>query len=150
MHLKMSSAKCRPSCLGLHVLIAGDLSPFWHLYHVNVPYCMSIKLSLLLLSPIYWNTLRPKQNARHLLQTTISMHFVDRFHICILIQISQTFVPKSAIPNKSSLVQVMGGWCRAGNESSSESTMTMMTNFTDVYMHLSLGISVLVKKWSQN
>ena len=48
---------------------------------------------------------------------------------CILIQISQKFIPKGLIDNKSALVQVMA-WPRTGAKRIPE---PMMTQYTDEY-----------------
>ena len=57
--------------------------------------------------------------------------FLDE-NVRISIHISQKFVPKGPIHNKSALVQVMA-WRRTGDKPLPEA---MMTQFTDGYMRL--------------
>ena len=70
-----------------------------------------------------------------ILRTNIQTHF---FHdsCCILIQISQKFVPKNPINNKPALVHMMA-WCQTGNKSLSE---PMTAYFIDAYIHQSAFI----------
>ena len=57
------------------------------------------------------------------------MHFMNE-HFFILIQISQRFVPKVPIGNKSVLVQAMA-WHQTGDKPLPE---PMLAQFTDAYM----------------
>ena len=51
-------------------------------------------------------------------------------NFCILIKISQNFVPNSPIDNNAALVKIMA-WRQLGDKPLSES---MLTQFTDAYM----------------
>ena len=77
MHVKMSSAMCRPLCLGFNVLI----------------YCIL-------------NTLRPGQDGRHFANDIFKWIFWNE-NTWILIKISLKFVYKGQINNIPALVQIM-------------------------------------------
>ena len=116
MHLKMSSAKRRPFCLGPNVLMAGNslrLRETMKCYLSNVYF---IHLPLDKMAPILADN-----NLRY-----IFLNENDR----ILIGISLKFVPRSPIDNKSTLVQVMA-WRRTGDKPLPE---PMLTQLADAYM----------------
>ena len=56
-------------------------------------------------------------------------HFADE-KFCILIKISQKFVPKGPTDNNPAMAQTMA-WCQIGDKPSSE---PMLTQFIDAYM----------------
>ena len=64
------------------------------------------------------NTLRPRQNGRHLANDTIIRIFLNE-NIRISIKISLKFVPKGPINNIPALVQIMA-WRRSGDKPLSE------------------------------
>ena len=59
-----------------------------------------------------FNTMKPEQNGRHFADGIFKYIFL-KGNVCIWIEVSQSFVPKGQIDNKSTLVQVMA-WHRAG------------------------------------
>ena len=69
-------------------------------------------LYVLLADYINLNTLRPRQNGRHLADDTFKRIFVNE-NVIILIAISQKFAPKGPINNIPPLVQIMA-WRRPG------------------------------------
>ena len=60
------------------------------------------------------NTLRPRQNERHIADDTFKRIFVNE-NVGILIEISLKFVPKGPINNIPALVQIMA-WRRPGDK----------------------------------
>ena len=64
------------------------------------------------------NTLRPRQNERHLPDDIFKCIFLNE-NVSILIKISQKFVPKGPINNIPALVQIMA-WRRSGDKPLSE------------------------------
>ena len=71
--------------------------------------------------PSIINTLRPRQNGRHLADDMFECIFLDE-NVWILIDISLKFVPKGSINNDPALFQIMA-WCRAGDKPLSEPMM---------------------------
>ena len=67
------------------------------------------------------NTLRPRQNGRHLSDDTFKRIFLNE-NVIILIKISLKFVPYGPINNIPSLVQIMA-WHLSGNKPLSEPIM---------------------------
>ena len=111
MHLKMSSAKWRPFCLGLNVLKKTQL------------------LTAMLPNPkLYWklllNTLRPRQHGRHFADDTFKRISLNE-NVWILIEISLKFVLEGPINNIPALVQIMD-WRRPGDRPLSEPMMVSL------------------------
>ena len=110
MHLKMSSAKWRPFCLGLIVLILSSK----HRDHCNKPInCHKLKIwsyNFLPLSGFMFlrrvNTFTPRQNDRHFADDVFKLIFVSG-NVWISIKIWLKFAPKGPIYNISVLVQIM-------------------------------------------
>ena len=71
-----------------------------------------------------FNTLRPRQNRRHLPDDIFICIFLNE-NVWISIKISLKFAPKGPINNTAALVQIMA-WRRSGDKPLSES---MMVNF---------------------
>ena len=69
-------------------------------------------------NPLYFNTLRPRQNGRHFADDIFNRIFLNE-NIWIPIKISLRFVPKGPINNNPSLVQIMA-WRRPGDKPLSE------------------------------
>ena len=69
----------------------------------------------------WFNTLRPRQNDRHLADDIFKCIFLTE-NVWISIDISLKFVPKVQINNIPALVQIMA-WCRPGNKLLSEPMM---------------------------
>ena len=67
------------------------------------------------------NTLRPRQNGRHLADDTFNRVFVNEY-VRISIKFSLKFVPKGPINNIPALVQIMA-WRRPGDRPLSEPVM---------------------------
>ena len=105
IHLKMSSAKWWPFCLGLDVL--NEL----HTHDDQTGYLV--------------NTLRPRQNGRHFADDIFKCIFLNE-NVCIPIKISMNFVPKGPINNITALVQIMA-WRRPGDKPLSEPMMVSLT-----------------------
>ena len=96
---------------------------------------MFVSEDIILHSPSF-NTLRPRQDGRHLTDN-IFKHIFFNEDMWISINISFKFVPKGQINNIPELVQIMA-WCRPGN--------TIWTNdgkFTDTYMHQPQWVNIL-------
>ena len=70
------------------------------------------------------NTLRPRQNGRHLADDTFNSIFVNE-NVRILITFSLKFVPNGSINNIPALVQIMA-WCRWGDKPLSEPMMVIL------------------------
>ena len=70
------------------------------------------------------NTLRPRQNGRHLPDDIFKWIFLNE-NVWILINISQKFVPRGPINNITAFVQVMA-WHRPGNKPISEPMMARL------------------------
>ena len=102
MHLKMSSAKWRPVCLGLNVLSNSSA--------LNRQYTI--------------NTLWPRQNGRYIADNIFIFIFLNE-KVWILIKISLNFVPKYPIYNTPALVQVMA-YRRSGDKPLSEPMMVSL------------------------
>ena len=77
-----------------------------------------------LINPSY-----PGQNGHHFTYDLFKCIFMNE-NFCILIKISQNFIPKGPMDNKSVLVPLIA-WCQTGDKPLSES---MLTQFTDAYM----------------
>ena len=71
-----------------------------------------------------FNTLKPRQNGRHIADDTFKRIFVNE-NIRILIEISLRFVPKCPIKNTPALVQIMA-WRRPGDKPLSEPMMVSL------------------------
>ena len=82
------------------------------------------------------NSLRPKQNGRHLAANIFKCIFLNE-NICILIKISLKFVPRGPFDIKSALVHVMA-WHQTGDKPLSE---PMMACVADAYMSHSASMS---------
>ena len=132
MHLKISSAKWRPFCLGHNVLNCFYL---WHKVFTNVRtyYTRNIfSLSKTLLGHKYtctkqvltfiFNTLRPRWNGCDFAEDIFKCIFVNE-NVKIAITISLKFVHKGSISNIPALVQKMA-WHRTGDMSLSEPMMS--------------------------
>ena len=74
---------------------------------------------------IFVNTLRPRQNGRHFADDSFNRIFVNE-NIRISIKFSLKFVPKGAINNIPSLVQIMA-WRRRGDKPLSETMMVRLS-----------------------
>ena len=123
MHLKMSSGKWRPSCLGLNVLTEGYsnidslMGSYWlrHMIIDSAKYCMERSIML-----THWG--RDKMAA--IFQTTFSNAILNE-NVWISIKISLTFVPKGPINKIPALGQIMA-WRRPGDKPLSESMMVSL------------------------
>ena len=93
--------------------------------------CYNTSQSLRVLSEalLVFNTLRPRQSGFHFVDDIFKCSFMDEI-FCILIQISQNFVPQCLIANKAVLVKGMA-WYRTGDK---PLPGLMLIQFTDVYM----------------
>ena len=70
------------------------------------------------------NTLRPRQNGRHLADDPFKRIFLNKT-LTILIEMSLNFVPKGPINNIPALVQIMT-WRRGGTKPLSEPMMVSL------------------------
>ena len=155
MHLKVSSAKRRPFCLGLNVLskifftlkIQWDLSRSHELLWVmsfvqrnvirncdcqkNLGENISHKLICLCINKLghHWLTHLPLGKMAAISQMYFQIQFRG-WKVCFLIKISLKFVPKVSIENNPALVVIMA-WYRIGDKPLSE---PMLTRFSDTYM----------------
>ena len=84
----------------------------------------------------YLNTLRPRQNGRHLADDTFKHIFLNE-NVCISVEILPKFVPKGPMNNMPAFVQVMA-WRRTRDKPLSE---PMMTQFNDAYTRHSASMS---------
>ena len=75
------------------------------------------------------NSSPPGKNGQYFADDICRCIFVHE-NFCILIKISQKFVPKGSIDNNPALVKIMA-WHQIGNKSLSE---PMLPPFTDTYM----------------
>ena len=148
MHLKMSSGKWRPSCLGLNLLI-----PI-----ISRPYC---KFTTQVLAPnsgtsldascrcwfnlIDLNTLRPRQNGRHFPDDIFKWIFLNE-NVWISIEMSWKFVPSGPISNIPALVQIMA-WRQPGNKPLSEQMMVSLPTHICVARPQWVKVSVWVSYW---
>ena len=105
MLLKMSSAKWRPSCLGLNVLMIIIREERCGFFPVPLP-----NHSL--------DTLRPRQNGRHFADDSFKYIFLNE-NVSISIKISLRFDPKGPNNNIPAMVQIMA-WRRPGDKPLSE------------------------------
>ena len=76
------------------------------------------------LSELCLNTLRPRQDGRHVPDDIFKRIFLNE-NVCISIKISLNFVPKGPINNISALVQIMA-WRRPGDKPWSEPMMVSL------------------------
>ena len=157
MRLKVSSAKWRPCCLGLNVLMRNIVHP--KKYTGPFPLLLLLLLwsgisNIIELTPSfrphtfpvdslapgrcgnYFNTLRPIQNGRHFADDIFKWIFLNE-NVWISIKISFKFFPKASINNIPALVQVMA-WRRTGDKPLFE---PMMAQFNDAYMRHSASMS---------
>ena len=81
----------------------------------------SFKMTATFPSSQWVNTLRPRQNGRHLADDMFKCIFLNE-NVWIPIEISLKFVPKGSINNNPSLFQIMA-WCRPGDKPLSEPMM---------------------------
>ena len=75
-------------------------------------------------APQRFNTLRPRQNGRHVADDIFKCIFLNE-NVWIPIKISLKFVPKDLINNIPALVQIMA-WRRPGDKPLSESMMVSL------------------------
>ena len=85
---------------------------------------------------VFVNSLRPRQNRRHLADDVFKCNFLNE-NVWIPIKISLKFVPKSPINNIPTLVQIMAGRL-TGDKPLSE---PMMAKFNGAYMRHSASMS---------
>ena len=122
MRLNVSSAKRRPFCLGLNVLILWLLMDgIGSTVLVLLEYSSSASGGLIHLPP--WTKCRPFGD------DVFKCIFLNE-NVWILIKISLKFDAMGLVDNKWALVQEMA-WRRSCDESLSE---PMLTQFTDAYM----------------
>ena len=76
------------------------------------------------------NTLRPRQNGRHLADDVFQCTFLYE-NVWISLKVSLKFVPEVPINNIPALVQIMA-WCRSGDKPLSESMMVSLMTHTCV------------------
>ena len=81
-----------------------------------------------------FNTLRPRPNERHLADDIFKCIFLNE-NVCIPIQISLKFVPKSPNNNIQTLVQIMA-WRRPGDKPLSEPMMVSLLTHICIYTHI--------------
>ena len=129
LHLKMSSGKWRPFCLGLNVfkfrerlpkdfvLMLCSFTLHWPFYSLWCRYTSQNCYHCV-------NTLRPRHNGRHFPDDTFKPIFLNE-NIRISIKISLKFVPKVPINNIPALVQIMA-WRRSGDKPLSEPKMVSL------------------------
>ena len=130
IHLKMSSDKWQPFCLGLNVLTAF----IWKWLQLYI--CVYILLPSLRYNMVGVITLRPRQNGHHFADDTFKLIFVNE-NVWISITISLKFVPKGPINNIPALVQIMA-WRRSDDKPLSEPNDAYST---DAYMRHSTLMS---------
>ena len=130
MRFKVSSAKWRPFCLGLNVLIPWSRSPLkmaiffqfvcipqnFEIFYGSLDQVWGVTLLLLL-----FNSLRPRGNRRHFADDIFKCIFLNE-NVWSSIKISLKFVPKGPINNIPALVQIMA-WRRPGDKPLSEPMM---------------------------
>ena len=75
-------------------------------------------------SDIFFNSLRPRQNGRHLADDKFKCIFLNE-NVWIPIKISLKFVPKGSNNNNPALVQIMA-WRRPGDKPLSEPMMIIL------------------------
>ena len=122
------SINCRSGCLNkLHgwTITFHRKQWMWLLIHVPIPV----------------NTLRPRQNGRHVTDDIFKCIFLNE-NIWIPTKISLNYVSYGLIDNMAALVQKMA-WRRPGDKPLSE---PMMGKFGDAYMRLSASMSQSVFK----
>ena len=125
MHLKMSSAKWRPFCLGLNVLkkvsqgCDSNTMMYPCLGYGRIPWSHSIYVYIYIY--MGFNTLRPTQNGRHFPDDILKWIFLNE-NVWISNKISLKFVPKVPINNIPTLVQIMA-WRRSGDKPLSDPMM---------------------------
>ena len=135
MHLKVSSAKWRPFCLGLNVLKHLLWSPIVvkcvsTLYPWSYSCCYIASLCECRGPPACVNTLRPgKICGRHFGRQHIKCISLNK-NFWILNKISLKYVLQGLIDNMAALVLIMA-WRRTGAEPLSEA---MLPCYTDAYM----------------
>ena len=78
----------------------------------------------MLYQTIVFNTLRPRQNARHFPDDIFKCIFLNE-NVSIVIKFSVKFVAKGPINNIAALVQIMA-WCRPGDKPLSEPMMVSL------------------------
>ena len=76
------------------------------------------------MSPLYVNSLRPKQNGRHFPDDMVKCIFLNE-NVWLAIKISLKFVPKGSINNISALVKIMA-WRRPGGKPLSEAMLVIL------------------------
>ena len=91
--------------------------------YLEWPYCLEWQLDHIIW--LVFNTLRPRQNGRHLADNIFKCIFLNE-NVWTLIEISLNFVLKGSINNILSLVQIMV-WCRPGDKPLSEEMMVRLT-----------------------
>ena len=94
------------------------------------------KCSLHLIFTFYLNSLRPRQNRRHLADNVFKCNFLNE-NVWIPIKLSLKFVPKGPINNIPALVQIMA-WRQTGDKPLSE---PMITQLNGAYMRHSASMS---------
>ena len=125
MYLKLSSAKWRPSWLGLSLMIDSIIDRDWE---VSNPLVSLLLVCLIAQSDNAVchciNTLRPRQNGLNFPDDTFNRIFLNK-NVSILIKISLKFVPMCPIDNIPALFQLMA-WHRPGDKPLSEPVMVSL------------------------
>ena len=117
IHLKMSSGKWRPFCLGLHVIISRLTACY---RYDCVAWCSSHTCEHSV------NTLRPGKRAA-IFQTTFWNTFLNE-DIWISIWFSLKFFPKGPIDNNPTLAQLMA-WRRPGDKPLPEPVIVVLPTY---------------------
>ena len=91
--------------------------------------CIMIQVSLKFVPKCPVNTLRPRQNGRHVADDMFKCIFLNE-NVWIPIEISLKFIPKGSINNNPALFQIMA-WHHPGDKPLSE---PVLTQFTDAHM----------------
>ena len=88
-----------------------------------VRYCL-VRYGEVMIAPLTFNTLRPRQNGRRFADGTFKRIFFNE-NVRISIKISLKFVPKGPINNNPALVQIMA-WRQSGDKPLSEPMMVSL------------------------
>ena len=132
---------------GLWVHMMWEFSPFLRSHWLSpcraltagkcLPLQVSCKQSIYLYLAVILNTLRPRRNRRYFAVKIFKCIFVNE-NVWILTKILLKFIPKGAINNYPSLLQIMA-WRRPGDKLLSEPTMVR----SQTHIYASLGLNEL-------
>ena len=157
--LELSLSCTNPSMYIFYGMLSLICSPT--LYPISLNHCLKLKakmsvcihnfisnyLLIYAINSTLVNTLRPRQNGRHVPDNIFKYIFLNE-NVWTSIKIPMKFVPKGPINNIPALFQIMA-WCRPGDKPLSETMMvTLLTHICITGPHWVNLIYLLKGSWN--